>query len=97
MPKARRAVPASKLSAELNEAFASADARAICGAIGDALGGFNISEIARQAGLHRPTIHRAFLSNDKLPNFTTVLAVLTAMGLQLQVLPRRHREKPEEG
>ncbi len=39
--------------------------------------GCNISEFARKTGLQRPTIYRAFLSNEKLSNFTTLLVVLS--------------------
>lgn len=60
--------------------------RLICTAIGKALGDFNVSEIARQTGLQRSSIYRAF-GNAQLPNFSTVLTVLTAMGLQLRVVP----------
>jgi DNA-binding phage protein len=37
--------------------------------------------------LQRQSIYRAFiLGGDQLPNFTTVLSVLTAMGMQLKVV-----------
>lgn len=79
-------VISSRLADELNGAFASGDPRIICTAIGKALGDFNVSEIARQTGLQRTSIYRAF-GNAQLPNFSTVLTVLTAMGLQLRVVP----------
>jgi DNA-binding phage protein len=38
--------------------------------------------------LQRQSIYRAFiLGGDQLPNFSTVLSVLTAMGMQLKVVP----------
>jgi DNA-binding phage protein len=52
---------------------------------------FNIAEMARQTGLQRQSIYRAFKTNTQLPNFSTVLAVLSAMGLQLKVAPKRER------
>nr|WP_249807483.1 addiction module antidote protein [Bradyrhizobium sp. 61] len=76
----------------MNQAFASAEPHRICGAIGEALKDFNISEISREAGLQRTSIYRAF-GNEQLPNFSTVLAVLTAMGLQLKVTPKRGAHK----
>ncbi|MCK1277570.1 putative addiction module antidote protein [Bradyrhizobium barranii subsp. apii] len=92
MTKTYRPVIPSKLADELNQAFASAEPHRICGAIGEALKDFNISEISREAGLQRTSIYRAF-GNEQLPNFSTVLAVLTAMGLQLKVTPKRGAHK----
>jgi len=88
----RRAIPA-QLAAQLNTSFASAEPHEICQAIGKALSDFNIAEMARETGLARQSIYRAFQTHTKLPNFTTILAVLTAMGLQLQVAPRRMPSK----
>ena len=72
----------------INRAFAGSDMSAICNAIGDATRLHNISEIAREAGMERTSIYRAF-AGAKLPNFTTVLKVLDAMGFQLKVTQRR--------
>jgi probable addiction module antidote protein len=91
MTKTYRPVTPSKLADELNSAFASAEPKIICKAIGEALGAFNIAEMARQTGLGRQSIYRAFKTNTQLPNFSTVLAVLSAMGLQLQVTPKGER------
>jgi len=52
----------------INRAFATSDITAICHAIGDATRLHNISDIAREAELERPTIYRAF-AGEKLPNF----------------------------
>jgi probable addiction module antidote protein len=80
------AVPA-QLARELNIAFASSDAQTICQAIGDAVRKLNIAELSRETGLQRSSIYRAFISGEQLPNFATVLSVLTAMGMQLKVVP----------
>ncbi|MGY3549411.1 MULTISPECIES: addiction module antidote protein [unclassified Bradyrhizobium] len=93
MTKTYRPIVPSKLADELNIALASAEPNRICKAIGKALGGFNIAEMARQTGLQRQSIYRAFQTNTQLPNFTTILAVLTAMGLQLKVIPKRERPR----
>ena len=93
MTKAYRPVIPSKLAAELNEAFDSADPHTICKAMGKTLGDFNIAEMARETGLARQSIYRAFQTHTKLPNFTIILAVLTAMGLQLKVIPKRERPR----
>jgi probable addiction module antidote protein len=92
MTKRFSPVVPSQLTNELNEAFESAEARTICRAIGKALDNFNISEVAREAGLQRTSIYRAF-GNERLPNFSTVLGVLTAMGLEIRVVPRRRRKQ----
>ncbi|MGC2315867.1 MAG: addiction module antidote protein [Bradyrhizobium sp.] len=72
----------------LNRAFATRDIIAICRAIGDATRLYNISDIASQAGIERPSVYRAF-GGRHLPNFTTVVNILAAMGFQLKVTQRR--------
>ncbi|MGR4928050.1 DNA-binding protein [Bradyrhizobium sp. CAR08] len=94
MTKRLSPVAPSQLTGELNEAFQSAEARTICRAIGKALDHFNISEVAREAGLQRTSIYRAFGDEQQLPHFSTVLGVLTAMGLEMRVAPRRRRKQP---
>lgn len=87
MTKTYRPVIPSQLAADLNCAFASAEPHTICRAIGQSLKDFNASEISKKTGLQRTSIYRAF-GDEQLPNFSTVLAVLTAMGLELKVAPR---------
>jgi probable addiction module antidote protein len=91
MTKTYAPIIPAQLARELNFAFASSDAQTICRAIGEAVHKFNIAELSRETGLHRPSIYRAF-SGEQLPNFATVLGVLTAMGMQLKVT-RRQRAK----
>ena len=93
MTKAHRPVSPAHLATQLNASFATGDPHQICQAIGDALGDFNISDMARETGLARQSIYRAFHTHRKLPNFTTMLAVLAAMGLQLEVVPERGRSR----
>jgi probable addiction module antidote protein len=87
LTKTYRPIIPSKLADELNDAFASAEPHTVCRAIGQSLKDFNVSEISKKTGLQRTSIYRAF-GNEQLPNFSTVLAVLTAMGLELKVAPR---------
>lgn len=87
MTKTYRPVIPSQLAADLNRAFASTEPHTICRAIGQSLKDFNVSEISKKTGLQRTSIYRAF-GDEQLPNFSTVLAVLTAMGLELKVAPR---------
>lgn len=89
MTKTYRPITPAQLANDLNTALASAEPHVICQAIGKALGDFNISKLAKETGLQRQSIYRAFQTHTALPNFTTVLAVLTAMGLQLKVTPMR--------
>ena len=74
----------ARLGAELNHAFESSDAIRISKAIAEALREFNITRVAEQSGLSRPTVHRAFTSAD-LPRLSTVLAVLDAIGFRLRI------------
>ncbi|MCK1520453.1 MULTISPECIES: putative addiction module antidote protein [unclassified Bradyrhizobium] len=92
MTKKYSPVAPSQLTGELNVAFESAEARTICRAIGKALDHFSISEVAREAGLQRTSIYRAF-GTEQLPHFSTVLGVLTAMGLEIRVVPRQPRKQ----
>jgi probable addiction module antidote protein len=77
--KTYRQVPTAKVADEPNPAFASSEPHTICNAIGQTLKNFNVSEISKKTGLPRTSIYRAF-GNERLPNFSTLLAVLTAMG-----------------
>jgi probable addiction module antidote protein len=79
----------------INKALQSSDMIAVCEAIGDALRRHTISDIAKRAGLRRTSIYRAF-GGQQSPNFSTVLRVLDAMGLQLKVAQRRHVRKAQE-
>jgi probable addiction module antidote protein len=80
----------------INKALQSSDMIAICEAIGDALRRHNIFDIAKRAGLERTSIYRAFWGRQ-FPNFSTVVRILDAMGLQLKVTQRRRvRKRGEE-
>jgi len=68
----------------MNRAFDTSDVAAISQAIGDVIRLHNISDVAKTAGLERPSIYRAF-GGRQSPNLSTVLAVLKAMGFKLQV------------
>ncbi len=55
-------------------------------ALGDIARSQGMTEIARTAGLSRQNLYRA-LSPDGDPKFTTVAAVLKALGLRLSIAP----------
>jgi len=83
----------AEIAAYINHALVVSDITGICQAIGDATRLHDMSDIAQKSGIERPSIYRAF-SGKRYPNFTTVLNVLGAMGLQMKVSPRRgHRAK----
>jgi DNA-binding phage protein len=53
----------------------------------------NVSDIAKKAGLERTSLYRAFRdTQQRHPNFSTVLNVLDALGLQLKVVKSRKRQ-----
>ena len=72
----------------LNHAFETSDIAEICKAIGVVAHCYNISDIAKKAGIERTSLYRAFAGSPK-PNFKTVLSVLDAMGFLLLVTARR--------
>jgi probable addiction module antidote protein len=73
----------------INQALAKSDIAEICHAIGAATHLYNISDLARKSGRARTSIHRAFAGDPKkMPQFTTVLNVLDAMGFRLHVTVR---------
>ena len=47
---------------------------------------FSMTRIARETGLGRESLYKS-LSNQGNPEFATVLKVLQALGLRLQVVP----------
>jgi probable addiction module antidote protein len=77
--------------AQINAALKSSDIALFCKAMGDAIMLHNVADIARKAGVERPTVYRAFGDTRSFPNFSTVLGVLDAMGLQLKVVKSRKR------
>ena len=62
----------------------------ICHAIGTAARQHNLADLARRAGIERTNLYRAFAGGEKRPNFSTVLNVLHAMGLELHVTIRQN-------
>src|SRR4051794_16038516 len=75
-----------QIAEHMNRAFRTGDVTTIGQAIGQAIRLHNITDIARIAGIERPSVYRAF-SAGKSPNFSTVLVVLKAMGFQLKASP----------
>jgi probable addiction module antidote protein len=76
------------MSAYLEEAMDSGDARTIAGALGDVARAKGMAQLAKDSGMSRESLYRA-LSDDGNPQLVTVLKVLEALGLQLKVQPKR--------
>jgi probable addiction module antidote protein len=83
------------MAERINAAFEAGDIVDICHAIGAATRQHNITDLARRAGIERTNLYRAFAGGEKRPNFSTVLNVLHAMGLELHVTIRRNAQPIE--
>ena len=70
--------------AYLNAALEDGDLHLIVAALGDIARARRMTSVAREAGLARESLYRA-LSDNGNPEFGTVLKVLRALGLRLQV------------
>jgi DNA-binding phage protein len=88
MPKVGRTQRLKKL---LNGAFATNNLHRICGAIDAAvLKSPTIIKVARDAGVNRTTLYRAFRC-QKGPTLSTMINVLRVLGFQLVVQANRQR------
>ncbi|MEH2518509.1 putative addiction module antidote protein [Bradyrhizobium sp. AZCC 1610] len=69
----------------LNPALATSNLRAICSTFGEIIRAQeNVAEFARRIQIGRTRLYRSFMG-DRSPEFTTVLTILGAFGLQLRV------------
>ena len=73
---------AEMIAEYLNQALASGDCDLLMLAIGDAAKARGIAQIARDSGLGRESLYKAFAVGAK-PRFDTVLKVLIALGVQM--------------
>jgi probable addiction module antidote protein len=69
----------------LEVALEDGDSALIVAALGDIARSKGMTQIARETGLGRESLYKA-LSTEGNPEFTTVLKVLKALGLRLQVV-----------
>lgn len=79
---------AAYLEACLEEA--DGDAAFIAKALGDIARAKGMSQVAHDAGLSRESLYKA-LSGERYPTFDTILKVLRALGLKLEVKPSSSR------
>lgn len=78
----------SELTTSLNTALAAADSSAVVSVLGRVARLRGMSQVAEDTGLARESLYRA-LSGHSNPEFTTVLKVLSSLGLQLAAKARR--------
>lgn len=73
----------------LNQALASGDIDLLLSAIGDVAKARGMAQIARDTGLGRESLYKAFAVGAK-PRFDTVLKVLRALGVEMHAYPQAH-------
>jgi len=71
-------------AAYLAVVFEEGDVNEIRGAVNDVARAHGVADLAREAGLSREAIYKAFGSNGN-PTLTTLLAIFKALGLKLSV------------
>jgi probable addiction module antidote protein len=72
--------------AYLEAAIEEGDPSLMAAALGDIARSKGMTQIARKTGLGRESLYKA-LSVEGNPEFTTIVKVLQALGLRLQVVP----------
>jgi probable addiction module antidote protein len=77
----------------LEDAMETNDPKVIARAIGDVARARGMTDIAKASGLSRESLYKA-LSGDGNPEFATMLRVLKALGLRLNVEPVATTELP---
>jgi probable addiction module antidote protein len=77
----------ARIAAYLEEAFETGDPDSIISAIGDVLRARNVAQLARETGLTRETLYRAFSPGGN-PTVSTLVSVVGALGFDLSVKPR---------
>ena len=74
------------MAAYLEAALEENDPSLIAAALGDIARAKGMSQIAKQTGLGRESLYKA-LSPEGNPEFSTVLKVVTALGIRLHAVP----------
>jgi probable addiction module antidote protein len=73
-----------ELTAEINAAFASGDLATVVEALGSIAKARGMSHVAKNAGLAPESLYRSLNSGGN-PEFSTVLKVISSVGLRLSV------------
>jgi len=63
------------------------DAQALMEALGDIARSEGMANVAKKSGLSRESLYKT-LSGTRKPGFATILKIMTALGLQIQVVAR---------
>ena len=74
------------MAAYLEAALEEGDSALIAAALGDIARAKGMTQVARDAGLGRESLYKA-LSSTGNPEFSTILQVIQALGLQLHASP----------
>jgi probable addiction module antidote protein len=78
------------MAAYLEAALEEGDAALVAAALGDIARAKGMTQVARDAGLGRESLYKA-LSPSGNPEFSTILRVIQALGLQLHAAPATER------
>jgi probable addiction module antidote protein len=73
-----------RIYAYLTEAFETNDAAFIASAIGDVVRSRNMTSMSKATGLSRETLYSALSVNGN-PTLTTMISIMKALGLKLNV------------
>jgi probable addiction module antidote protein len=76
------------IEAYLEAAFETDDPKFIARALGTVARARNLSQLARDAGMTRAALYRAF-SGETKPEFATIINILRALGLGLTPVTRK--------
>jgi probable addiction module antidote protein len=82
------------MAAYLEAALEEGDAALIAAALGDIVRAKGMTQVARDAGLGRESLYKA-LSPSGNPEFSTILRVIQALGLQLHAAPATERGRAD--
>jgi probable addiction module antidote protein len=74
------------MAAYLEAALEEGDSALVAAALGDIARAKGMTQVARDAGLGRESLYKA-LSSSGNPEFSTILRVIHALGLQLHATP----------
>jgi probable addiction module antidote protein len=74
------------MAAYLAAALEDGDAALVAAALGDIARARGMTEVARSAGLGRESLYKALCAEGN-PEFSTILRVVRALGLRLEVAP----------
>ena len=76
------------MAAYLEAALEEGDAALVAAALGDIARAKGMSQVAKDAGLGRESLYKS-LSPSGNPEFSTILRVISALGLRLRAAPAR--------